>query len=107
MTSSPVSKRVRLELTIPFLVENVTVSNLLQRVQDRGLQFYRFNDSGNGCLFWNLELLRMLVEFGWVNPHTQQKLEDKLESWHKINPGQKTKMPSDPPHRGRFIKGPL
>lgn len=103
--SNPVTTRPRDKFSAPFLDQNITVSSLLRAVQDNGLQFYQF-ECGSGCLCWNLELLRVLVEFGWVKPNSQQKLEAQIDDWRSKHPHQKNKIPR-PFCKGKFVQGPM
>ncbi|KAI0684376.1 hypothetical protein C8Q76DRAFT_804062 [Earliella scabrosa] len=95
------SKRAGVKLEVNFKVP-VTVQNIVDLITREGLQYYKFNPAGSGCLCWQLQLLQRFVQQGWIEETTLHTFKEQLAAGAKSNP-----RILYPPVVGQFYNGPL
>lgn len=89
---------------IPFKVA-VTVKDILDFIQGRNLQYYKFHEKSSGCLFWQLTLLERFAEKGWI-PASTQEIKNKIEAFRNVSPVNAAMIPY-PPVQGTFYQPPV
>jgi hypothetical protein len=68
------------------------VGVVLELVKARRLQYYRFSSQGCGCLWWQMNLLDVLVKEGWVNSHSPKKLVEVIEGYRESQPRNRSEV---------------
>lgn len=49
----------------PF-IKTVTIADVHQLILSNKLQYYRFHPAGSGCMYWQLHLIKVMEDSGWV-----------------------------------------
>jgi len=83
--------------------ERVTVDDVLKLVKKRRLEYYRFNKSGCGCLWWQFNFLNILIEMGWVKPRSTGELEEAIEKYREKGPRNRSLVPPAPGVDGKLL----
>lgn len=95
-----VSERSRCGIEVFFKVP-LTVTDVTTYILDHKLHCYEFQeDSGSGCLFWQLELMRDFQELGWIDAADLQKIESQVQAYAKQRG--EVEVPW-PPKEGTFL----
>ncbi|KAI0070974.1 hypothetical protein K474DRAFT_1669511 [Panus rudis PR-1116 ss-1] len=74
------STKLGLSKKVEF-VTHVTVQDLRDLLFERGLQYYKFNPAGSGCLYWQLNLLELFATKGWIATEKLQEVKDHVREY--------------------------
>ncbi|KAF2088506.1 hypothetical protein K490DRAFT_64558 [Saccharata proteae CBS 121410] len=63
--------------------EGITAGAVLEAIKKRGMDRYKFAQSGQGCRHWNLAVLDMLKKNGFVASHIDEAVDGLHKVWLK------------------------
>ncbi|CDO77829.1 hypothetical protein BN946_scf184714.g4 [Trametes cinnabarina] len=88
ITSKPESaSTARLKIELPLAtVGSPTVKQLIALFMEKGMNRYRFDDTGSGCLWWVTTGVRLLEQAGLLEAGACQKLEHFHHEHAKAHP---------------------
>ncbi len=87
----------QIDFRVPVKLEAI----INKAVIGEGLQYYKFNEAGSGCLFWQLELLKRFVGLGWITEEDFAQVVKNVEAFAVDQPSDVVPYP---PVQGTFYQ---
>ncbi|PIL23324.1 hypothetical protein GSI_14635 [Ganoderma sinense ZZ0214-1] len=87
---------------LAFKKKTVRVKDIINLIVAHRKQCYMFNPAGSGCLFWQLDLLKLFVEQGWIEERELVTARKRIKGLAEAAVPSRSGIVPWPPTEGTF-----